>query len=83
MGSPADDVDTMEIINLSELNLQDIHTQLLRQGLSFSPSNRMNHFEVFKDINLFERSTLDLSIKTYLKLWVTLCCPRMLVNNKC
>lgn len=43
----------MDIINLSDFTLEDRHIQLLHRGISLSPANRMNQFEVYKDISLF------------------------------
>lgn len=43
------------VINLWDVDLQERHTMLLKRGLSFSPTNLMSNFEVYKDIVLFLR----------------------------
>lgn len=48
----------LKFINLSEFTLNQNHLKLLQKDLSFSPSNNMDEFEVFKDISFFLRKTL-------------------------
>lgn len=45
----------MKVINLSGFELEDRHLDLLRKGISFSPTSRMDHFEIYKDLFLFLR----------------------------
>ncbi|XP_072012170.1 uncharacterized protein [Engystomops pustulosus] len=45
----------LQVINLSSYNLSDIELSVLRKGLSFSPMNKLNKFEVTKDVYLFCR----------------------------
>lgn len=48
----------LSVVNLSDFELNNDHIQLLKKGLSFSPTSPMNEFEVFKDISLFLRKVL-------------------------
>lgn len=45
----------MKIINLSNFPLASRHIQLLQRGMSFSPVNVMDEFNVYKDVTLFLR----------------------------
>lgn len=45
----------MKVINLSDFQLENRHLDLLKKGLSFLPTSRMDHFEVYKDLCLFLR----------------------------
>lgn len=45
----------MKIINLSKFKLNKSHIDLLQRGMSFSPTNQMDEFTIFKDVTLFLR----------------------------
>lgn len=49
----------MKVVNLSDFQLEERHHKLLRKGLSFSPTSRMDHFEVYKDLCLFLRRVVS------------------------
>lgn len=53
-GAPMD----LNVVNLSEFHLTEVHINLLKKGLSFSPTSSMNEFEVYKDVSLFLRKVL-------------------------
>lgn len=51
-------------LNLSDFNLEERHIALLSRGLSFSPVEKMDHFEIYKDLNLFLRKVYYRQIYT-------------------
>ncbi|XP_077155858.1 uncharacterized protein LOC143818449 [Ranitomeya variabilis] len=50
--------DKPKVINLSNHVLSDAQLKLLEKGLTFSPSSRLDKFQVVKDVHLFARKVL-------------------------